>query len=69
MFLYLGVPGSLGPLNHFLGVVDFGGPVPTIRESGTGLGTMETMSNSSSSSGVTGDAGAVVVPSSWFMRL
>ena len=50
MFLYLGVPGSPDPSNNFLGVVDFGRPVPTARESGTGLGTMETISKSSSSS-------------------
>ena len=69
MFLYLGVPGSSGPLNRFLGVVDFGRPVPTAWASGTGLGTIETISRSSSSSGVTGDAGAVVVPPSWSIRL
>ena len=67
--LHLGVPGSSGPPNRFLGVVDFGRPVPTIRELGTGLETMETISSSSSSSGDTGDAGAVVAPSSWSMRL
>ena len=69
MFLYLDVPGSSGPPNRFLGVVDFGRPGTTAQESGTGLGTMETISKSLSSSGVTGDAGAVVVPSSWSIRL
>ena len=55
----LGVPeGSLGlPNFFFLGIVDLGHPVPMAQESGTGLGTM---SNSSSSLGVTGDIGAVI---------
>ena len=60
--VYFGVPdGSSGPLNCFLGVVDFGRLVPTIRESGTGLGIM---SNNSSSSGITGDVGTAATPPS-----